>query len=265
MYSSVQLAQKYFHYYLTASNSRGHGMHSPFVFDFILNVLNNGKEYTPPASIEAIRNELLQNKAVLEIEDLGAGSRIHASKKKSVAQLAGAALKPKKYAQLLFRLVKHYGPKTIIELGTSLGVTTSYLAAAHSSSQVITIEGSEAIAEIAKNNFQKLQLSNIQSLQGNFDAVLPSVIQQLSSIDLAYVDGNHRYQPTLQYFEQILPKTNSHSILVFDDIHWSQEMEKAWEEIKAHPAVQYTIDIFFLGFVFFRKEFKVKQHFTIRF
>lgn len=240
-------------------------MHSPFVFDFILNVLNNGKDYTPPTSIEAIRNELLQNKAVLEIEDLGAGSRVHASKKKSVTQLAGAALKPKKYAQLLFRLVKHYGPRTIIELGTSLGVTTAYLATAHPSSQVITIEGSEAIAEIARNNFQKLQLSNIQSLQGNFDAVLPSVIQQQSSIDLAYVDGNHRYQPTLHYFEQILEKTNSHSILVFDDIHWSQEMERAWEEIKAHPAVQYTIDIFFLGFVFFRKEFKVKQHFTIRF
>ncbi len=240
-------------------------MHSPFVFDFILNVLNNGKEYTPPASIEAIRNELLQNKTVLDIEDLGAGSRIHASKKKSVAQLAGAALKPKKYAQLLFRLVKHYGPRTIIELGTSLGVTTSYLAAAHPSTQVITIEGSEAIAEIAKDNFQKLQLSNIQSLQGNFDVVLPSVIHQLSSIDLAYVDGNHRYQPTLHYFEQLLEKTNNHSILVFDDIHWSEEMERAWEEIKAHPAVQYTIDIFFLGFVFFRKEFKVKQHFTIRF
>ena len=182
-----------------------------------------------------------------------------------MTQLAAAALKSKKYAQLLFRLVKHYGPKTIIELGTSLGVTTSYLAAARSSSQIITIEGSEAIAEIARNNFQKLQLSNIQSLQGNFDAVLPSVIQQLSSIDLAYVDGNHRYQPTLHYFEQILEKTNSHSILVFDDIHWSEEMEKAWEEIKAHPAPQYTIDIFFLGFVFFPKEFKVKQNFTLLF
>ncbi len=248
-----------------ASNSRGHGMHSPFVFDFILNVLNNGKDYIAPTFIEAIRSELLQNKKVLEIEDLGAGSRIHSSKKKSVAQLASAALKPKKYAQLLFRLVKHYQPRTIIELGTCLGITTFYLAAANPLATITTIEGSKAIAQIAKINFQKAHLPNIQLLQGNFDAVLPSVIHQLSSIDLAYIDGNHRYQPTLHYFEQILEKTNSHSILVFDDIHWSEEMEKAWEEIKAHPSVQYTIDIFFLGFVFFRKEFKVKQHFTIRF
>jgi predicted O-methyltransferase YrrM len=265
VFTTYQLANKYLHYYLTASNSKGHGMHSPFVFDFILNVLNNRSGYDYPASVENLRKELLKDKEVLEIEDLGAGSRKKSSSQKSVSQLVKTALKPKKYAQLLYRLAKHYQPRTIIELGTSLGITTSYLAIANPSSQIITIEGSKAIAEKATNNFQKLGITNVQSLQGNFDDLLPSLIHQLPSIDLAYIDGNHRYQPTINYFLQLLSKSHNNTILIFDDIHWSEEMEQAWEEIKRHPSVQYTIDIFFLGFVFFRKEFKVRQDFKIRF
>lgn len=240
-------------------------MHSPFVFQFILHVLNNKSGYQPPKEIEKLRKQLVKDTRTLEIEDMGAGSRVASTKQRSVQQLAESALKPKKYAQLLFRLVNYYGPKTIIELGTSLGITTSYLSAANSNGEIITIEGSKAVAEIAKENFHQLHLNNIQLLQGNFDDLLPSVIHQLSSIDLAYIDGNHRYQPTINYFSQLLPFIQNDSILVFDDIHWSKEMEKAWEEIKAHPAVRCTVDIFFLGFVFFRSEFKVKQHFSVRF
>ena len=240
-------------------------MHSPFVFGFILHVLNNKSGYKMPDEIEGLRNQLLSDKRVFKIEDLGAGSRVSATKERSVQQLAKSALKPKKYAQLLFRLVKHYQPKTILELGTSLGITTAYFAAANTTAHITTIEGSKAIAEVAKENFSKLSQQNIKLLQGNFDEVLPSVIHQLSSIDLAYIDGNHRYKPTIEYFHQILTKTNNDSILVLDDIHWSEEMEKAWEEIKTNPSVKCTIDIFFLGFVFFRSEFKTKQHFSIRF
>lgn len=240
-------------------------MHSPFVFQFILDVLNNRSGYHPPGEIEAVRKKLLADNRLLDIEDLGAGSRTSATKQRSVQQLAASALKPKKYAQVFFRLAKHYRPARIIELGTSLGITTSYLACANPSSTITTIEGSTAVASIAKENFDYLQLQNIHLLQGNFDDLLPSAIHQLPSIDLAYIDGNHRYQPTINYFHQLLSKTGNESILVFDDIHWSQEMEKAWEEIKQHPSVLCTVDIFFLGFVFFRSEFKVKQHFTVRF
>jgi predicted O-methyltransferase YrrM len=265
VFTSYQLAKKYLHYYRTASNSKGHGMHSPFVFDFILNVLNNKSGYTYPASIENLRKKLLHDKEVLDVEDLGAGSRKKSSHQKSVSQLARTALKPQKYAQLLYRLARHYNAQTIIELGTSLGITTAYLALASPSSQIITIEGSKAIAEKAQDNFQKLGITNIQSLQGNFDDLLPSVLPQLPSIDLAYIDGNHRYEPTINYFLQLLSQSHNNTILIFDDIHWSEEMEQAWEEIKQHPSVQYTIDIFFLGFVFFRREFKVRQDFKIRF
>lgn len=240
-------------------------MHSPFVFRFILHVLNNQSKLQSPAEIEDLRKQLKKDHRVLQIEDLGAGSRVASTKQRSVKQLAQSALKPKKYAQLFYRLVKYYQPKTIIELGTSLGITTSYIAKAAPSASISTIEGSSEIAAVAKTNFNKLQLTNINLLQGNFDELLPYLIHQLSSVDLAYIDGNHRYGPTMTYFHQLLIKTHNNSILVFDDIHWSSEMEQAWEEIKSHPAVRCTVDIFFLGFVFFRQEFKTPQHFTVRF
>jgi predicted O-methyltransferase YrrM len=265
MYSSLQLARKYLHYYLTAYNGKGHGMHSPFVFQFILHVLNNRSGYQPPGEIEQLRKALLKDQRLLDIEDLGAGSRVANRKKRTVAQLARTALKQKKYAQLLYRLVKHYQPQKMVELGTSLGITASYLAVANPSAGLITIEGSEEIAAVAGENFNRLQLKNVQQQVGNFDDRLPDVLQNHSPIDLAYIDGNHRYEPTLRYFHQLLPAVHNNAILVFDDIHWSEEMEKAWNEIQQHPSVQCTVDIFFLGFVFFRKEFKVRQHFAIRF
>lgn len=240
-------------------------MHSPFVFDFIRYVLNNRKGYEAPAGLEVLRRQLLRDDTRLEIEDLGAGSRSGASRQRSVGQLARTALKPKKYAQLLHRLVRHYQPRTIIELGTSLGLTTAYLATAHPSANVHTIEGSPAIAERARQNLDKLNVRNVQPHVGNFDDLLPSLLQDLPSPDLVYIDGNHRLQPTLDYFLRCRQAAHTDTILVFDDIHWSPEMERAWEEIRRHPDVRYTIDIFFLGFVFFRPEFKVKQDFVIRF
>lgn len=240
-------------------------MHSPFVFDFIERVLNNKNRYEPPQAIEGLRQKLLRDKTLLEIEDLGAGSRTSASKTRTVQQVASTAIKPPRFGHFFYRLVKHYRPGVIVELGTSLGMTTSYLAAANPSAKVITIEGSDAIYNTALKNFEQLGLQNIEALQGNFDAVLPAVLDRLDVVDFAYVDGNHRYAPTVDYFHKLLEKTQNHSVLVFDDIHWSREMEEAWTAIKEHPEVYGTVDLFFLGIVFFRKEFKAKQHFSIRF
>jgi predicted O-methyltransferase YrrM len=246
-------------------NGKGHGMHSPFVFQFILHVLNNNSNYEVPSSIEVLRRELLADDRILEIEDLGAGSRTTKSKQRTVRQLARTAVKPRKYGQMLHRLVARYQPQTIIELGTSLGLTTAYLATANPTARIITIEGSEAIQKLAAESFKTLSLGNIEALQGHFDDVLPTVLQHVEKVDLGYIDGNHRLGPTLAYFHQFLERTHNGTILIFDDIHWSPEMEQAWQQIQQHPSVKCTVDIFFLGFVFFRSEFKEKQHFTVRF
>ncbi len=240
-------------------------MHSPFVFDFILNVLNNKTGYLPPRQLAQLRAQLLNENKLLNIEDMGAGSRLARSKKRTVAQLARTAVKPPKYGEMLYRLARHYQPSTIVELGTSLGLTSAYLAMAAPKATVFTIEGSQEIAAVAARNFSKLGLTNVIQLTGNFDQQLPQALDQLEIVDLCYIDGNHRYEPTVRYFERLLKKSNNNTILIFDDIHWSPEMEQAWAQIRQHPAVRCTVDIFQLGLVFFRQEFKVKQDHRIRF
>ncbi|HMK20602.1 MAG TPA: class I SAM-dependent methyltransferase [Chitinophagaceae bacterium] len=265
MYSPLQLASKYFKYWITASNSKGHGMHSPFVFEFITKILNDKKVYPEYEKVEGLRNQLLNDNTVLEVEDFGAGSVIDKKSKRSISSIAKNAAKPKKFGQLLFRMIKHYQPATILELGTSLGITTSYLLLAKPDGRLITMEGSKEISQVAKQNFQSLELKNIEFVEGNFDNTLSYVIRGLSTVDFAFIDGNHRKEPTETYFKELLAKTNNDSILVFDDIHWSSEMEAAWETIKKDAAVTCSIDLFFIGIVFFRKEFKEKQDFVIRF
>ena len=266
MYSSSQLAIKYLRYQITASNKKGHGIHSPFVFEFITQVLNDDRQYYCYQNIEQLREQLKLNKTELTIEDYGAGSRTNATYKRKISAIAASSLKPKKFGQLLFRMVNFYQPKNVIELGASLGITAAYLASANTSIPVITMEGAKQIAAVAKNNFQKLQLKNIKIVEGNFDETLLTTLNKLSTPpDFVFIDGNHRKEPTIRYFEILLSKITEQSILVFDDIHWSKEMEEAWDFIKAHAAVILTIDLFFIGIVFFRREQKVKQHFSIKF
>jgi len=136
---------------------------------------------------------------------------------------------------------------------------------ANPAAKIISMEGAPEVASLASKNFQALNLSNIQMVEGNFDETLSSVITQLPTVDFAFVDGNHRKEPTLNYFNQLINLSTQSTIIIFDDIHWSKDMEAAWNEIKQHPSVTLTIDLFFIGIVFFRNEQKIKQHFSIRF
>jgi predicted O-methyltransferase YrrM len=265
MYSPLQLGWRYLKYYCMASNGRGHGIHSPFVFEFVTKILNDDRRFYAYNSIENLRRLLLSDARQVVIEDMGAGSRVQKTRLRKVKDIASSSLKPKKYGQLLFRMVDHYSPETILELGTSLGITTAYLASAEKRANVITMEGASEVAELAQENFRKLQLENIRLVRGNFDDTLHSTIADAGKIDLAFIDGNHRYEPTMRYYHELLPSLHEGSILIFDDIHWSGEMEQAWNEIRQQPAVTLTIDLFFIGLVFFRNEHKVKQDFTIRF
>lgn len=265
MYSPIQLAGKYLYYYITAQNGKGHGVHSPFVFDFIQRVLNDDRNFYAYQPVENIRKLMLNDTRILSVEDFGAGSRISKTNQRAVAMIAKSALKSVKFGQLLFRIIDHYAPQYLLELGTSLGITSSYLAMANPSATLTTMEGSTAIAAVAKENFEKLGIKNIRIIEGNFDHTLPAWLANKPAIDFAFIDGNHRYAPTIHYFHQLLDHTHEYSILIFDDIHWSAEMEKAWNEIQQHPSVTLTIDLFFIGLVFFRNEFKIKQHLAIRF
>lgn len=263
MYSPFTLGRKYLHYFLTASNGKGHGVHSPFVYELIRNVLMDKEIYPIYTIAEQYRKRLLNDETLIEVKDLGAGSRVHATKKRKICDIARTSLKSAKFGKLLFRLAKYYQYKNILEFGTSLGVTTTYLSG--TDSRIITMEGADTVADQAAQHFNRLGNADIKIIRGNFDHTLSAALNTMPSIDMAFIDGNHRYEPTITYVSQLLPHLHEYSCLILDDIHWSSEMEKAWEDVKKLPEATLTIDLFFIGLVFFRNDFYQKQHFSIRF
>jgi len=257
-----QFIKDYLKHRLTAKSR--HGTHSPFVYklaDEVIYDFNNKSEYK---NIEEQRKKLFNDDSVITVTDLGAGSQLNKNRTKKVSQIAKNALKSPRLAKLIYRLAKNTKAKSAIELGTCLGITTAYLAKTDAQTEVITIEGCPQTAEVARKNFQDLNLENIELHVGNFDLILPDIIARQPSLDFVYIDGNHRKDATLNYFKWCLPKVTENSLLIFDDIYWSEGMKEAWTEIKNHPDVTVTIDLFWIGLVYFKKG-QAKEHFKLKF
>ena len=255
-------AFRYVQFFLRSGNA--HGLHSPFVFQLYNHVIQHDGQFAAFNGIEARRRELLQSPQLIEVRDFGAGSHTGAGRHRRVSNIARTAAKPSKLAQLLFRLVNYFKPRTILELGTSLGLTTAYLAAADSRGRVLTFEGCPNTAQLARETFRILDLRNIELVEGNLDETLAPALATLNApLDFAFFDGNHRYEPTLRYFNLCVAHRTERSVFVLDDIHWSSEMERAWNTIRQHPEVRLTIDLFFVGLVFFRRN-QPRQHFRLR-
>ena len=238
-------------------------VHSPFVFKFVQAVLEDNRWFYAFSRVEPVRAAMLQNYKRIQVEDFGAGSQVIKGKERKISEIASSSLSPKHTCRRLFRIVNFLQPKTILELGTSLGVSTLYMAQALSKAKVITIEGSPVIAQLAKRNFKQLHAKNIELKVGQFKTELPRVLATINQLDLVYLDGNHRYAPTLAYFEQCLEYAHSGTVFILDDIYWSAEMLKAWKELKSHPRVTLSIDLYFQGLLFLRDEGVETQHFKL--
>ena len=241
-----------------------YAIHSPFVFNLYVNVIKKDAQDTDFKSINELRNSLKNRQDTIQIIDFGAGSKINRSNIRSIGDIAKNSEKPPRLGRLFYRIIQKFDSKTIFDLGTSLGITTAYLALASEESKVFTFEGCVETAQIAQQNFIKLGIKNIEVIIGNIDETLIEKIKTTSKIDFAFFDANHRYEPTIKYFEACLEKAHEESIFIFDDIHWSAEMEAAWETIKAHPSVTITIDLLWVGIIFFRKK-QPKQNFILKF
>ncbi len=225
------------------------------IINFKNDIIKDDRLYYAYNDIEKIREILLNNDKKITVTDFGAGSKIHKSNERKISSIAKYSLKPPKYSQLFFRIVNSNNYKTIIELGTSLGITSSYLAYSKTSSKLYTFEGCPSISNIAKDNFLKLNLKNIEVITGNFDITLEKNLDFIKELDFAFIDGNHKKDPTLRYFNILKKYANSNSLFIFDDIHWSDEMNEAWNFIKNDKEIAGTIDLFHVGLVFFNKEF----------
>ncbi|WP_412984450.1 O-methyltransferase [Pontimicrobium sp. IMCC45349] len=249
----------YISFLLKSTNQ--HGVHSPFVYNFVTKCLYDKKKYDSYVFLKKYRIALLNNKSSIEITDFGAGSKKFNTNKRQINKLAKNVGTTSKRAKLLFRLTSYFKSNTILELGTSLGIATQAMSLGNPKAQITTIEGCPNLNSFTKKQFKQNQLKNINALNGNFSDVLNNLTN--NSYDLIFFDGNHQKEATLNYFEKLLTTAHNDSVFVFDDIYWSKDMTEAWETIKQHPKVTVTIDTYFWGFVFFRKE-QQKEHFTIR-
>lgn len=222
--------------------------------------------------IEYVREKMLQDGRVIDFVDYGSGQvngeNGTGKDERRVRDIAKNSLASRKYAQMLSRLVNWLGEKyegkeglVIVELGTSLGITTAYLATMDSRNKVLTFEGCKAVAEVAKENWKELNISNIECVVGEIDE--RALEERLEHVDMAFIDANHTYEYTYRYFDVLAEKVHEKSVVVVDDIHHSEEMETAWKRICADERVTSTMDLYQMGLVFFDKHYW-RRNYTMR-
>ncbi len=254
---------KYLKYVFTAKHKNGHGIHSPFIFNLLTQVIENKLSYYAYEEIEQQRLKMSENNSVIEIDDYGAGSR-KMGKRRKISAIVKNSSTNAKFGELLFRLVNFFQPKTILELGTCLGIGTLYLSKAAAKAKIYSIEADRTLHNIAGMTLKDMKVNNCSLINATFEAGIDLALQDVDSLDFVFFDANHQYLPTMQNFEKCLVKSHENTVFVFDDIHWSDGMERAWNEIKSNSAVKVTIDLFQFGIVLFRKELQ-KQHYIIKF
>ena len=247
-------------YILRAHYRKGHWVHSPFTFRTLNYVIFERTPYYSFSSIENLRQQLSHDNTTIHLQSLGTSK----AKTTTVAKELKNSAKSPRLAQLLQRLCASNHSQYIIELGTNLGISTAYLASNNTHSHVYTLEGQPELCRLAQNNFSTLNLQNINIIEGNINNTLPKLIQQLPQIDLLFIDANHQYQATLDYYKLAKTKTHKNSIIIFDDIHWSEGMQQAWNEIRQDPDIRLSIDIFHMGIVWFNTDIP-KQHYIVAF
>lgn len=235
-----------------------HSLQSPFLFDLYTNVISVARKTTGVPIIESIRKELLNDDLELEVQDMGSGSNHFESYRRRIADIARTSLSPLKYSMLYRLLIEHFGARQVLELGTSLGINSLYLAYQMKAS-LYTFEGSAAIAGVARKQFERCGCNNIAVVEGNIDEMLSKVVSGIDRLDFALIDANHRYDPTIRYFQTLLEKVHRLSIIVMDDIHYSEEMQRAWDHIRSHDCVYASVDLYRCGLLFFDPSLSYQQ------
>jgi predicted O-methyltransferase YrrM len=259
----IKTVLKYINYRLTSYTE--HDLHSPFLYDFYMELIKNEHPFGDFEELNALRTQLELDNTIITITDFGAGSKKLNSTSRKIKHIAKHGIAQKKQAEFLYRLLNKFKPKTIVELGTSVGLTSLYLSKALPKSSIYTIEGCPNLFNFSNELFKKERATNINSVNGNFNTEFPKLLSKIDSLDFLYIDGNHAYEPTMAYFNLALAKKNRHSIFVFDDIYWSDGMQKAWKEICANKEVTLSLDLFYFGIVFFKTENKEKEHFVLKY
>ena len=257
--------KEYLRYQILAGYRNGHGIHSPFIFNVVSRVFRNKTDKVVVSKIAKLRKELLSDGRMISVNDLGSGSVVNSQKNRSrkVSDIARYSSVPEKYGILLSNLASEFGGPGIIELGTSLGISSIYMALSCPENIIHTIEGCNETLNIAKENLRKAGTDNIILHCGSFEEFLPELLDKINAPGLVFIDGNHRKEPVLKYFELIAEKSSNHTVVVIDDIYLTPEMKDAWHIMKNHGKVSVSIDLYRLGILFFRTGIN-RSHFIVR-
>lgn len=259
--SKLHQIKSYIGYWLNAVDK--HSLQAPFIYDLYTKVIKKDADKGIFEEIENLRLGYIKSNKKIEIQDLGAGSKVTANNTRTVSSIASKGITKPKFSRLLYRLILHLKATNVVELGTSLGINTLYLA--HNETiNIKTFEGAPSLCAISKEMFRELNKQGIHLIEGNINETLPEFISQSPPIDLAFIDANHHFDATMNYFNLLNTKAHKGSCFVIDDIHWSEEMEKAWKQIKDHYAVTLSLDLYQIGIVFFNPDLR-KQHYVLQF
>lgn len=237
-------------------------LHSPLAYSFAREVLEDRRNYYIFSDAENLRAEWLRDRRKIQVSDFGAGSTAFKSSERSISDLARKVATPPLFCRWLFRIVQFSRPETMLEMGASLGISALYQSAAAPSARFIAIEGCPQTAQLAKHTFQKMKCP-AELLTGRFEEQLPTALAQLGRLDYLYLDGDHSLEGTLKYLRACLPYSHPESVWVIGDIHWSEGMERAWQELKSWPEVRMSFDLFGLGVILFRREIRDPAHFVL--
>lgn len=241
-----------------------YGVHSPFVYEFVTQVLPH-KPSAVGKRIEALRKQLAQSTDSVEIRDFGAGygGEQRPLVQKKVRDVIRSSARKRRNGELLHRICAHYQPGSCLELGTNLGFSTLYQASACPRGHFTSLEGAPALAEIAGRHFDEFGLE-IDLRVGEFGDSLEKLLSEGLRFDYVLLDGNHRREATVDYFELLEQRMNPGGILIVDDINWSEGMREAWKIIQQKESVSVSIDLFWMGICILHRP-QAKEAFRFRF
>jgi hypothetical protein len=249
---------KFFTHYILAKNE--HSIHSPFVFNLYTEIIQ-AINFPFYLEIETHYYKLLNDTTIIKNDNPGVGTKKNSL---PIGNLIGSSVKALPWRKLICRITAERKPQVIVELGTSAGITSAYLALTCKDAHIYTFEANPLLIAKAKKMFEEYQINNITIIEGNIDDTLAPFISSIDKIDVAYIDANHRYCATKHYYELLEKKCGEDSLLIIDDIYWSKEMTKAWNEIRQAPSISIDIDLWQIGLLYIKPN-QHKESFKLKF
>lgn len=260
----LAVLMKYFRYRLRSRHRKGRGIHPPFAFELVSKVVYNSEKLNPEGSADSYRRNILKSRESIVLEGYGAGSKKTRGQKRRISSIARFSSVTVKQGHMLSRLVNWYNPAQVLELGTGLGISTAYLAASMRGATLISVEGDTGKAAYASTSLEAAGFSNLKLINDTFAACLPGLLIDLPERSIIFLDGDHRYEPTLSVVNSILDKKLDETLIVLDDIYWSEEMQQAWDNLRGHERISLSVDLFYMGILVCRPGMQ-KQDYCVTF